>query len=114
MTAHICANQLCFVSTVFLPAQSDEIRRHKCATFPAPSMIQDLHPEDTQGTGRAGCTQDSSDHSLEKLAVPNETATTPTPVLSSPGFCLWSCPAYEFPPLEGVSDMQNIEVIYLG
>lgn len=78
-TVHICANQLCFVATVFLPAQSDEIRRHKCPTFPAPSMIQDLHPEDTQGTGRAGCTQDSSDHSLEKLAVPNETATTPYP-----------------------------------
>lgn len=84
-------------------------------------MIQDLHPEDAQGTGRAGCTQDSSDHRLEKLAVPNKTATTPTPrtfkpwVLSLVLSEIKIVQRMSFLPWGGgVSDMQNIEVIYLG
>lgn len=50
-TVHICANQLCFATTVFFSAQSDEIRRHKCATFPTlcTYIIQDLHTKIARG-----------------------------------------------------------------
>lgn len=46
-TVHICANQHCFVTTIFFSALSDEIRRHKCATFYAPTL--DLHTQITRG-----------------------------------------------------------------
>lgn len=49
-TVHICANQHCFVTTIFFSALSDEIRRHKCATFDAPTL--DLHTQITRGHPR--------------------------------------------------------------
>lgn len=46
-TVHICANQQCFVTTVFFSAESDEIRRHKC--FHILRTYMDLHTQKTRG-----------------------------------------------------------------
>lgn len=49
-TVHICANQLCFVTTVFFSAQSDEIRRQKkMCHISGTYIIQDLHTKIARG-----------------------------------------------------------------